>query len=239
MIFGTIWLSWSLLSTPGIGIDRTLYMSATERWLSGGGFYLPDQLTGPYVIHLGIARDVLYPPILLWLTVPLFYLPPILWWAIPMGATMWGLIRLRPAPWTWPLILGLALFPASWLQFAWGGPSMWVLAFGALGAAYGWPAVLILIKPTLAPFALFGANHRSWWAALGILALLSLPFGTMWLDWIRAAVVNPTNGGFMYSWAYVPAMCVPVVAWLGRRPADRPVGRCGQRPASNPKPAEW
>ena len=41
------------------GIDYTLYMDATRRWLAGGSFYEPYQLAGPYPIQMG---DVLYAP---------------------------------------------------------------------------------------------------------------------------------------------------------------------------------
>ena len=39
------------------GIDYTLYMDATRRWLAGGSFFEPYQLAGPYPLQMG---DVLY-----------------------------------------------------------------------------------------------------------------------------------------------------------------------------------
>jgi hypothetical protein len=223
LVVWSAWLCLQLVTWPAPGIDRILYMAATDRWLSGQGFYLSDQLAGPYAIHFGIARDPLYPPLLLYLTVPFRFLPPFLWWAVPIVITVWSLIRLHPAPWTWPIMLGLLVYPLSWYVFFFGGPSMWVLAFAAAGAAYGWPGVFVLIKPTLAPFALFGVRRRSWWITLAILALACLPFGLLWVDWLRAAVINPTNdAGILYSLRQVPLMMIPLVAWLGRRDSADP-----------------
>ena len=216
LLFEVVRLAVAFVAWPArVGVDYELHWTAAARWLSGGGFYLPQQFAGPYSIHLGVAQDLLYPPVILWLLVPFLYLPAVLWWAVPIGLIAGSMIRLRPASWTWPVFAVLMLFPYSWQQFLWGNPSIWVLAFASLGAAFGWPTVLVLLKPTLAPFALLGTNRRSWWVALGVFALLCLPFGAMWLDWLRAAVINPTNGGVTYSLPYVPVMCVPLVAWLG------------------------
>ena len=95
---------------------------------------------------------------------------------------------------------------------------MWILAACAMGAAYGWPAVFVLAKPSLAPYALFGVRSRAWWVAFALFMALCAPFGFMWVDWVRATMLNPTNGGILYSLPYVPVMSVPVVAWIGRRP---------------------
>ncbi len=202
-----------------VGIDYELYMSAARRWLSGGGFFLPYQLNGPYQIHYyAIAGqgslDPLFPPVVLWLLVPFTLLPAFLFWLIPalaIGVSVW---RLRPGPWSWLALALIGVWGYSWQQFLWGGPSMWVTAAAFVGVAWGWPSVLILVKPTLAPFALFGANHRSWWLALGVFALACLPFGTMWWDWLRATIINPTNGGIAYSAGYVPVMFAPLLAWF-------------------------
>ena len=49
------------------------------------------------------------------------------------------------------------------------------------------PAVFALLKPSLAPFALFGASRRSWWIALAVLVAFSVPFGALWADWLAAS----------------------------------------------------
>ena len=89
------------------------------------------------------------------------------------------------------------------------------MAAVALGTIYRWPSVFALIKPSLFPFALFGANRRSWWLALAAFAALSLPFGSMWADWV-ASVVNSRGGGILYSALEIPMLLLPLVAWLGR-----------------------
>jgi hypothetical protein len=234
LIFELVRLAAAFVVWPtSVGVDYELHRTAAASWLSGSGFYLPHQLAGPYSIHFGMAYELLYPPVILWLLVPFLYLPAVLWWAIPIGLIAASMIRLRPASWTWPVFALLMLFPYSWQEFLWGNPSMWVLAFASLGAAFGWPGVLVLLKPTLAPFALLGINRRSWWVALGVFGVMCLPFGSMWLDWLQAAVVNPTNGGLTYSLPYVPAMCIPLLAWLGSTTTQQ--ARVAQRsPATTP-----
>lgn len=39
---------------------------------------------------------------------------------------------------------------------------MWVMACVALATQSSWPGVFILLKPSLAPFALIGSNRSSW-----------------------------------------------------------------------------
>lgn len=201
---------------PGqIGIDYHFYRGAASDWLAHGTFYLPHQLAGPYPIRYLHAADVLYPPVALYLFVPFVLLPAWTWWAIPMGLTVAALWWLRPATWTWPVMLVLALWPWTPGIYLQGNPGMWIIAFEALGLIVAGPAVLVLIKPSLAPFALPGVRRRAWWVALALFTVACLPFGTLWLDWWRAAVVNPTNGGLLYSLTSVPSMVLPLVAWLG------------------------
>ncbi len=85
----------------------------------------------------------------------------------------------------------------------------------ALGVLYYWPSVLVLIKPSLFPFAFFGSNRRTWWVALGLFALACVPFGSLWIDWTHS-LVNSEGGGLAYSALEIPMLALPVVAWLGR-----------------------
>lgn len=199
-----------------LGVDYQLYRDAAARWLAGGAFYEPYQLAGPYSISAG---DILYPPVGLWLFVPFAVLPSalaaVLWWAVPLGATAWAVLRLRPRPVAWPLIALCLAWPTTPLKVWTGNPVIWAVAAVALGTLYRWPSVFALIKPSLFPFALFGANRRSWWLALAALALLSLPFGVVWADWV-ASVVNSRGGGFLYSTLEIPMLLLPLVAWAGR-----------------------
>jgi len=198
------------------GVDATLYRDVTQRWLGGGPFFEPRQLAGPYEIEAG---DVLYPPVSLVLFVPFAVLPfalaAILWWAIPIGATAWAIAWLRPRPEVWPLLALCVVWPTTLLKTWTGNPVIWSMAAMALGVVYAWPSVLVLVKPSLAPFALFGIWRRSWWVAALVLAVVSVPFGAMWGDWV-ASVLNSRGGGFLYSSLEAPMLLLPLVAWLGR-----------------------
>ncbi len=92
---------------------------------------------------------------------------------------------------------------------------IWALAGICAGLRYGWPAVLVLLKPTLAPFALIGINRPRWWIAAALLALASLPLLPIWADYLTAATnmtINPD-----YSLGSLPLLLVAIVAWLGSR----------------------
>jgi hypothetical protein len=205
-----------IVSGPTLGghldVDRVLYVGAAERWLDGGYFYLPYQLAGPYPV---IAGDVLYPPIALWLFVPFTVLPAALWWAIPLGVTAWVVWRLQPAPPTWPLLALCAAVPPTVVKVGTGNPVIWAMAAMAIGVMTAGPAVFALIKPSLFPFALWGVRQRRWWAWLAAFVVLSLPFGSMWADWLTA-LLNSRGGGFLYSIQEAPMLALPVIAWLGR-----------------------
>jgi hypothetical protein len=205
------------------GVDFDLYREATARWLAGGSYFEPYQIAGPYEIRAG---DILYPPVALWLFAP-FAAPgegvlrlaaTVAWWAIPLGVTAASVIRLRPAPWTWPLIALCAANPTTLLKVWTGNPVIWsmaALAIAVLSARTRFAAPFALLKPSLAPFALFGANRRSWWTGLAALVALSLPFGALWADWV-ASVLNSRGGGVLYSALEIPMLLLPLVAWLGR-----------------------
>ncbi len=65
------------------------------------------------------------------------------------------------------------------------------------GLLLGWPAALVLVKPTLAPFMLIGARDRRWWAVLGGLLVASLLLLPLMRDWFvvltnaRGEMVGP------------------------------------------------
>jgi hypothetical protein len=80
---------------------------------------------------------------------------------------------------------------------------------------YFWPSVFVLLKPSLFPFALFGANRRSWWLALAVFVAMCLPFASMWSDWVTT-LLNSTGGGLLYSTLEAPMLLIPLVAWFGR-----------------------
>ena len=199
------------------GVDFVLYRDVAARWLTGGPYFEAYQLAGPYDIRAG---DVLYPPVGLLLFVPFAVLPAAvawpLWWGIPLAATAWAVSRLRPRPAVWPLLALCVVWPTTLLKTWTGNPAIWCVAALALGTLWYWPSVIVLLKPSLAPIALFGANRRRWWVALAVFVLLCLPFGSLWLDWV-ASVVNSRGGGPLYSTLEIPMLLLPLVAWLGRR----------------------
>ena len=197
----------------GIGLDYGIYQDRAAGFVAGNGFYLPRQLTGPYDLQNG---DSLYPPPALLLFIPFLYLPALLWWAIPLGIILGIVVYHRPTMWVWPLVALCTIAGngfASIIQK--GNPTMWVGAAIPLATLWRPAAVLVLLKPSLFPFAFFGANRRSWWLALAVVGLISLAFLPMWLDYF--SVVSDARGrDWRYSASEVPFLLIPLIAWVGR-----------------------
>ena len=205
---------WSVTNLQA-GFDYDTYMAAVARWLAGGSFYLPYQLAGPYEV---VNREVLYPPIVLPLLAGFSVLPAILWWFVPLGILGTVVGYWRPSLVGWCLILAClgAIRPIG--EIVGGNPAMWIAAFVALGTVWGWPAVFVAIKPSLLPFMLLGVRRWSWWFAAGALAIVSLAFLPLWLEYAqvllnaRGPLVNP-----LYSLGDVPLLLIPIVARLTSR----------------------
>jgi hypothetical protein len=199
------------------GVDIALYREAAARWFAGGPFYDPRQLAGPYEVAHG---DILYPPVGLWLFVPIALLPTVpallLWWGVPAAVTTWAIARLRPRPAVWPLIALCLAWPTTPLKTWTGNPVIWSVAAMALATVWRGAAPFSLMKPSLFPFALFGVGQRAWWIGLAVFLALCLPFGSLWTDWVRT-VVNSRGGGLLYSILEAPMLALPLVAWIGRR----------------------
>jgi hypothetical protein len=92
---------------------------------------------------------------------------------------------------------------------------MAAMALAVVGSSR-FAAPFVLLKPSLAPFALFGIHRRSWWVGAAVLVALSVPFGALWADWF-ASVVNSRGGGLLYSSLEAPMLLLPLAAWVGRR----------------------
>jgi hypothetical protein len=218
------------VSTNGperLGIDYRQYAAATERYLSGASFYQPWQLVGTYEISTDAVTDintipVLYPPTTLILLIPGMLLPAAVWWTVPIAFLTWHVWECKPRLAAWILIVLLLSYQNTIWLIASGNPVMWIAAAVAAGTRWHWPAVFALLKPTLAPFALIGIRHRSWWVAALALVVISLLFLSLWDDYITA-VMNARDGrsGLLYSIGDVPLMLIPLVAWAGRRRAGR------------------
>lgn len=213
--------------------DVELYRDAAARWLAGGSFYEPRQLRAPYEVAHG---DILYPPVALWLFAPAAVLPSapafLLWWGIPAAVTAWAVRRVRPRPAVWPLIALCLAWPTTPLKVWTGNPVIWGLAAMALAIVWRGGAPFVLLKPSLFPFALFGIAQRAWWGGFAVLVALSVPFGSMWLDW-ATAVANSRGGGLLYSTLEAPLLALPLVAWAGRR-AVAPGPPSADMPSSGP-----
>jgi hypothetical protein len=206
--------------------DRVLYMNAARDWLAGRGFYEAYQLAGPYDIRSG---DILYPPPMLLVFAPLAILPDpigaVLYYAIPLGITALVVAWLRPASVGWPAILFCLWWPTTVVVIAGGNPGIWLMTFMALGCWRRPLSVLVFLKPTLAPFALFGANRRSWWVALAVLGVVSLALLPLWFDFVRASLNARGGGGIFYSIGQAPMLLLPLAAWATstRRRSASPV----------------
>lgn len=215
-------LSGSEALAQQAGIDFRGYMAATSDWLAGGSFYEPWQLTGPYAVRETIhGMAILYPPYSLVLFVPFAIAPAplaaVLWWLIPLGILFAIITHHRPRPASWPVLALLGLNKwAFWLIVS-GNPVMWSAAAVAAGTICAWPAPLALLKPTVAPFALVGVRHRSWWVFLALVSVAALAFAPMWHDY-GVATLNGRLDGIEYLLANIPIMLLPVTAsWLRRR----------------------
>lgn len=206
----------------GIGADVNAYMDYTRQWLATGEWYAPVQLEGPYVVE-DITGNV-YPPTLLYLTVPFTVLPIPLWWAIPGAITIAALWRAGVSRRGW-LVLAvlLACNPRWWVMLMLGNPVLWTIAFLCAGVVWAWPAVFAAVKVTFGPLALLGANHRSWWVAAAVALVLCIPFGHLWMDYLTVMQNTRSDRGLSYVLGEWPAVLTFVgVAWWARRPMTLP-----------------
>ncbi len=225
-----VWIAFvfvqQALTNPAFGLDYRWHVDAARRLLDTGTPYWPWQIARPYEISDGA---ILYPPTAFLLFIPFIWLPAILWWAVPIAILVGAMAVHRPPLWAWVVIGAIVAFEKSLNVFVFGNPSMWVVAAIAAGTVFAWPFVLVVAKPTFAPIALLGIRHRSWWIALAILVVASIPFARVWLDWF--AVVRNSNVSLIYNLPTLPLMVAPLVAWLTgvRRPSWSPPQPAAQR----------
>jgi hypothetical protein len=198
-----------------VGVDYLFSVELGRRWLETGTMYLPyqfdeygihDVLTTPQTVS---AVAGVYPPI----AGPFFaiwtVLPAVLWWLVPLAAVGWS-IR-RAAPWTWPLIGLAACWPNAVSAVVVGNTTMWVAAGAALAVNRGWPALVALMKPSLIPLLVLGANRRSFWIGICVLAVISAPMVTEWMRYV-VVIRNAESRGLFYSIHDLPLLVAVVMA---------------------------
>jgi hypothetical protein len=194
-----------------IALDIGHYLDGTRRWLETGSPYLPNEVAAPFDFA---PLTFLHPPVALYLFLPFLVLPLQLWWIIPIAVVVAIIVAWRPAPWSWPVMMAALVFSRFHVPLIVGNTDLWVWAGVAAGLRFGWPALLVVVKPSLLPLAAVGIRQRSWWIAAAVVALACLPFGALWFDWI--AVVRNSPAPVTYSVLNLPWLLIPVVAWLAR-----------------------
>jgi hypothetical protein len=205
-----------------VGLDIGHYLDATRRWLDTGTPYLPNEVAGPFQFG---PLTFLHPPVALYLFLPFLFLPVALWWAIPLSVVVWSIWSWRPAAWSWPIMVGALVFTRFHVPLIVGNTDLWVWAGVAAGLRFGWPALVVVVKPSLAPLMFAGARRAEWWLGAALVAVACLPFGSLWLDWL--AVLRNSPFGLAYSVASLPWLAVPIVAWAARSrpvPSSRLIG---------------
>jgi hypothetical protein len=207
---------FSVLSAMPVGrllwaVDITGYLDATHRWLATGTPYLTAEVDGPFAFG---PNTFLHPPIALYLFAPFIALPLAAWWLIPAAIVAVSVATWRPDRWFWPLAALCLLWPRTQVSLLFGNTDMWVTAFVALALRFGWPGLLVVIKPSFAFLMFVGSTSRSWWLGLWILAIAAVPLGHLWLDWL--AVVRNAPAGLDYSLTSLPMVLIPIAGWLCR-----------------------
>lgn len=216
-------LRWQAFESRGfVGIDHRTHVIYAERFFDTGSMYFPYQLVGPYepqpAPYSAEIMPAVYPPHAIYLFAPFMVLPAILWWAVPLGLAAYVIVRFRPAPWAWPVMALFLALPNTLSAIIAGNTTMWLVAFVAAGLRWHWPAVLVTLKPSLAPFALIGIRHRSWWSGAALVSVLSLGMLPLWVDYV--SVVRYAGHDPLFSLGSVPALLIPVVAWWARNRRD-------------------
>jgi len=222
---GQLWLS-VISGSRDLGIDWFMYRLAALEWMQTGSFYTPEQLAGPYVL---LTWQPLYPPVVLPLLAVFAHLPDALWWIVPGGLYLAALYRMRPQGWWLPATVAVFVLTSGLYPWWYGQPTIWLFPAIAWGLLLGGWAVFVLLKPSLFPFALIGMHRRSWSLTLAAFVAVSVPFGTLWMDWYRA--LDNSDQTVWYSLWQVPMLFVPIVAYLGRRRAiSTPLGTTSAAP---------
>jgi hypothetical protein len=218
------WIAFVVWSIhDGFSMDYGVYRQVGQRVLSGGPLYQPYQLAGPYSVVGGWQGDNMYPPTSAPLFVAFAALPAplamFLWYLVPLGVVAAVLVRSRPSGWRLVACLALLAYPPSIGVVYLGNPALWVLAALSLGTLYRWPAAFVLLKPSLAPFALLGLRDRRWWIVAAGFAAVAVALLPLTLEYAKVLLnARGQFSGLLYSLPNVPIMLIPLVADM-KRPA--------------------
>jgi hypothetical protein len=162
--------------------------------------------------------NILYPPQALPLFVAFSFAPSWVWWVVPLVIVSGVVLSHRPSLFAWVAISGCIAWPWTQAYISTGNPLLWVVAALAVGTVFGWPAVLVALKPSLLPFALFGVTQRGWWVAATVLAGSAVLLMPLTLDYAHVLLnARGSRVGLLYSAFDIPAMLIPLLAWVGRR----------------------
>lgn len=229
---------WKVAAGGGlVGIDYDTYVAFARRFLETGSQYLPYQLVGPYEDRALVAPALIpsaYPPTALALFLPFLWLPAFAWWAVPLGILALTIASWRPSLATWPFIAACLLWPETTTLVMVGNSTMWAVALMAAGLRWGWPAAFVVVKPSLAFIALAGVRRPSFWLLVGVSIVVSLMLLPEWVRWF--VVLRNGSVPIAYSLGSIPAILIPILAWLGRRRLSdstavaRPVSLISRRP---------
>ncbi len=158
---GAVVLAISIVVTPGAW-SQFLEVVAV-RGGSSGASLVPVPFPVRFAVALALAPlqghandGAFYPPVALWLFAPFTVLPPVLWWAIPLGCVGMVLWRLRPDPRVWPVLALCLWWPQSFVYVINGSPVMWASAALSLGVDLGGTCGARVAEPSFIPFALWG-----------------------------------------------------------------------------------
>lgn len=199
------------------GSDYDWVMGQAHRILSGGEWYPAWEKAGPFVHGDAVWADLYPPTTVLFLFLPLSLAGGLAWWTIPLLIIAWVLAYHQPSLEGWAVIAAIAAFwPATWTSVQIGNPTMWMVAFLGLGTMYRWPAAFLLLKPTLAPFALIGAGNRGWWVVVLVFVASLMVLSGPWLEYAQV-IANMRGFGLTYSFHDLPFLSIPLIAWMTGR----------------------
>jgi len=194
------------------GYDLGHYLDGTRRWIETGTPYLASEVAAPFDYA---PLTFLHPPTSLPFFAAFLVLPPILWWALPIGIVAAVVAAYRPAAWTWPLMAAGLITPGFATALVVGNSNIWVWAFFALAVRFKWPAaVLAAFKPSLMVLGLAGMGRSSTWMVASLIGFSSLVFGSLWWQWVMVVINSPA--GWNYSLGNLPWLVLPAFAFLGR-----------------------